>query len=217
MARTVSRRGGVTTTLNVEGLEKYIKDLQYLSSGDILMRAATYVQQQAFLAMKRKYFQTKSNRIYYNKKYLSKGKDKSIESRLFNSRLPSPVRKGEYTISFKFWPGYTELKRSLPHLRWQEEGIGASIDIQPYIVRGPRSLGPITKRKARNRPKVERRDYSSGEVYNRINFGATVDVSVPHPSLKARGFIAAGNLYLKTQGQKDFSDFIKNELRKRNA
>lgn len=214
MAKQTINNTGVTITLNLEGFDKYLNDLKYLANSDILQRASFHLQEQAFLAMKRKYFQTKSNRIYYNKKYLSKGKKNRIEARLFEGNLPVPVRKGKYSISFKFWPGYSALSRDLPHLRWQEEGTAKVVDTQPYLVISNKSLGPITKRRAQNRAVISTRKRKS---YARKDIGGIVELRVPHPNLPARGFIAAGNLYIKSRGAKEFTNFIREELRKRNA
>jgi len=213
MAKTVNRQGSLNTKINLKGFENYIEELKYLASGDILRRAASHLQERAFLAMKRKYFQTKSNRIYYNKKYLSKGKDKSIESRLFDSKLSAPTRNGKYSYSFRFWPGYTEL-RNLPHLKWQEKGTSAMIDTQPYEITSSKSLGPITKRRAISRAPIGTR---KKERYRRSEIGGFIELQVPHPGLKARGFIAAGNLYIKTQAQTDLVKFLKKELAKRKS
>lgn len=213
----VRRKGSLTTYVYLEGLEKTYKAITALEKGDLLERATLFLQKKAFLAMKNQYFKTKSNRIYYNREYLSKPSYKKIEYRLFD-KMPPIIRKGSSIIEFQFWEGYTKLGKDLPHLKWQEKGTNFMIDSQPYYISKKKkvpfySLYPITKKKAKSKLSgLFAIDKNTGKLG--INYGGVDYLSVPHYSLRARNFIASGNFLIKTKGEKIVRDFIYKEIKK---
>ena len=233
MGAKIIKNGKLTTTLNLDGLESYIKALKGIDGGDILEKAALHLQRKAINAMKEQYLKTASNRIDYNRSRKAKAGKHSIVERLF-SDVPVPLKKGNKVVEFQFWAGYGALSSDLPHLRWQEEGTATNIDRQPYEITRFRpgnkgrlwKLRSITKSEASNRPSVlglhrpnagyKVRDrkgrYTPGDS---VAVGSIYNIRVVHPALKPRNFIAAGNFLIKSQGNKIVTDFVKSEIRKR--
>jgi len=197
--------------IQLENLKGYSKKYKALLEGKILERAARHLQETAFLIMQDRYFETKKNRIYYNKKYLAKPKTQKLEHLLF-SKLPPLKKKDNNTVEIRLLnKDYDKLIKIAPHLQWQEEGHGFNVDDQPYEVR-KKSLGPITKEKALTRERIPYSKRTKSKLKNSV--GAVVYLKVPHKALPSRDFILVATRFWKKEGRKILLDKVREELKK---
>ena len=234
MSAEVRRLGKLTTRIDLTDLENYIVALKKLGQGDILEKAAKHLQVKAINAMKKQYFNTAVGRIDNKRSRASSIAKGEIESKLFGN-VPAPLKKGNKRIDFKIWAGYGAIGRDVPHLKWQEEGTKGMVDQQPYQITNfrpgnkgrPWKLKSIKKSEASSKRQFQGSVSSSGQFNVRRTtdknkrfasqvgiVGSVFNIQVPHHPLKPRGFIAAGNFLIKTQGDKIVTDFVKRELAK---
>lgn len=212
MAFKLKKTGPVTFQFDLTNLKSYQKAYkEFFEKGGIQL-TAQYLQKRAWQAMRSKYMQTRANRIYYNKKYLSKPENRKIEFRLFGMEPTRVQRIGNNSYEIRFIEDINRLVKDLPHLLWQEEGTKKKTDRQPYLIT-KRGLRPITKVKALNI--IHKGQDRRGRFKRGNRFNAQIKyITVEHPALKARGFIKDAQSLLKSKGEKIAGDFIRQELRR---
>jgi len=201
MGFSVTRGDGLDWKINLDSLRGYKKVYEGMLKGEILQDAAIALQKEAISVMRKTYLDTKVGLKRRNT-------GSSIENDLFRG-AKTPLRKGSTVYEIELITNYSGKFRERPHIRWQEEGTKAMVDKQPYFLYSRKvgdenvsRLYPITKKRAYR-------------MLSRSKRAPIKILDVPHPGLRARGFIKAANFFLKTQGQKFVMNFVRNAIKTR--
>jgi len=212
MRHVIVNNPGIGSVLILQNITGYANKLRLLLYGKALTIAAKDLQDAAFNAMRDKYFATKSNRTYYNREYLSKPQSLKLEHILFR-RKPPIKRMSVNSIFVPVLPGsYAELVKVVPHLRWQEEGTKASVDLQPYLICGQGYLSSIKKTIASGFPQAKFFDFVNRKN-NIPNVGKVFYLRVVHPPLKGREFILTADFVVRTMGQRIVRESVKRTVK----
>ena len=193
--------GGYSVEYNLNSYALRVKKYLDFARSEGLKNAAEHVRD---LAHERMFMQWNAT----NKNYPIK-KNRDIRPRLaealFGGRSVPVIKIDQYSYQIKIVKDIDLLELQYPHLVFQEEGVKRNIHSQAFLIVGRKKLkNGKTINKLGNIKESNVGHYAKNRIYR---------MSVSHPQLKARHFIKAGMMFLKTEGGKTVLSYIRERLK----
>jgi len=206
MGFVIKKKRGLSVSYNLNNLRGYRKIYKESLEKDIIPKATYKVGQNAYNILRNRFFATRSSK---EKDRHRKPLNQHLTYRLFGTKpgySDMVVKKGPGKFELNIIRDLVEIKRDLPHLKWQEQGFKSFVRAQLYrryySVEDHRwKFYPIKERKAIS---AWMKDFRSMKMFY-----------IKHPGVSARHFILYTRRYLKSdQAAKDFRFYVRQELRR---